>query len=78
MEKLTQLSRLDNAKALETLKKNGITLVDPPSEEVIASYEEIGKKARRLLIGRLFSEDLLNRVEKNVSDCRASRSKNSK
>ncbi|MBI1806622.1 MAG: TRAP transporter substrate-binding protein DctP [Ignavibacteria bacterium] len=78
MHKLTQLSRVDNAKALETLKNNGITIVDPPSHDVLALYDEIGRKARRLLVGKLFSEDLLNRVEQTVSDFRANHNKNPK
>lgn len=76
MRKLTELTRQD--KSIETLKKNGITVVDPPSKEVVASYEEIGKKARRLLVGKLFTEDLMNRVEKALADYRPNHGKGSK
>jgi hypothetical protein len=31
----------------------------------------VGEKTRRALAGRLFSEDLLNRVEKSLADFRA-------
>src|SRR5713101_4914367 len=49
MQRLTSLSREENAKATETLKKNGITVVDPPSREALEAYDELGKNARRLL-----------------------------
>lgn len=78
MKKLTELSRLENAKSIETLKKNGITVIDPPSQQVLDSYDEIGKKARRLLVGKLFSEDLLNKVEKEVLEFRKTQTKSNK
>ena len=78
MQKLTQQSRLDNAKSIETLKKNGITIVSPPSDKAIASYEEIGKQARRALVGKLFPEELLNRVENAVAEYRSHAAKGSK
>jgi hypothetical protein len=34
-------------------------------------YEEIGRNARRLMVGKLYSEDLLKRVEQSVADFRA-------
>jgi len=70
MRKLTELSRKDNIKSLEVMKKNKMTFNKPDAIEV-KSYEEIGKKARRALIGKLYSEDLLNRVEKALADFRA-------
>ncbi len=70
MRKLTELSRKDNIKSLEVMKKNKMIFNKPDANEV-KSYEEIGKKARRALVGKLYSEDLLNRVEKALSDFRA-------
>jgi TRAP-type C4-dicarboxylate transport system substrate-binding protein len=71
MEKLTRLSREDNKKAIETLKKNGIEIVPPPSSETIRQYLDIGKRARRMLVGKLFSEDFLLRVENALLDFRS-------
>jgi TRAP-type C4-dicarboxylate transport system substrate-binding protein len=71
MEKLTRLSREDNRKAIETLKKNGIKLIPPPSPESIREYLGIGERARRMLVGKLFSEEFLNRVEKAVLEFRS-------
>lgn len=70
MRKLTEKSRLDNVKSLETLKKNKMTFNKPDAAEV-KTYDELGRKARRALVGKLYSEDLLNRVEKALADFRA-------
>lgn len=70
MRKLTEQSRKDNIKSLEILKKNKMIFNKPAADEV-RSYDEIGKKARRFLVGKLYSEDLLNRVEKALTDFRA-------
>ena len=78
MKKLTALSREDNAKSLETLKKSGITIVDPPSAQVLERYDAIGKQARRLLVGKLFTQDFLDQVEKKIADYRSTRRPGSK
>lgn len=70
MEKLTRLSREDNRKAVEILKKNGINIVAPPSSETVREYFAAGKRARHMLVGKLFSEEFLSRVEKAVLDFR--------
>lgn len=67
MKKLTQVSREENVKSIETLKKNGITVVEPPSPQARAMYDEIGSKARRLLAGKLYSRELLDRVERSLA-----------
>lgn len=69
MRKLTEQSRKDNQKSLETLKKNGIRFVKPDANEA-RSYDEIGRQARQAMAGRLFSPDLLARVEKALADFR--------
>ncbi len=74
MRKLTEQSRKDNIKSLEVLKKNKIIFTRPAASEV-SQYEEIGKNARRLMVGKLFSADLLARVEKSVADFRAKEGK---
>jgi TRAP-type C4-dicarboxylate transport system substrate-binding protein len=74
MRKLTELSRTDNTKSLDVLKKSKIIFTKPDANE-IGRYEEIGKNARRLMVGKLYSEDLLNRVEKSVADFRAKEKK---
>jgi TRAP-type C4-dicarboxylate transport system substrate-binding protein len=65
MAKLTQLSRQDNAKAMDEFRKRGLTFIKPsPADE--KTYTEIGIRARRELVGKLYSQDLLTRVEAEV------------
>jgi len=71
MQKLTLLSREDNAKALTTLTQNGITLTERPSPETQKRYDEIGTNGRQLLVGKLYSEDLLHRVEQALAEYRS-------
>lgn len=70
MRKLTEQSRKDNAKSLDILKKNGMLFTTPDANEV-KGYAEIGKKARAALTGKLFSAELLSRVEKALAEFRA-------
>lgn len=69
-EKLTKLSREDNAKSIETLRKNGIQII-PVDKKSLGEYDEIGKKSRRALVGKLFDEALLNDVEREVAMIRS-------
>jgi TRAP-type transport system periplasmic protein len=70
MRHLTDLNRQDNEKAILTLRKNGISINEPPSPQALASYEEIGRKARASMAGKIFSKELLARVEAAVAEFR--------
>jgi TRAP-type C4-dicarboxylate transport system substrate-binding protein len=70
MEKLTKMSREDNAKAIQTLKKNGITVVEPPAS-VLPTYDQIGKEGRRFLVPKLFPQEFLDKVEKSLAEYRS-------
>ena len=74
MERLTQESRKENLAALGTLKKNGVRLTSPIPDK-IHLYVEAGEKARRMLAGKLYSADLLGRVEKSLQEFRAKNKK---
>jgi TRAP-type transport system periplasmic protein len=69
MAKLTQQSRQDNKNAIAELKKQGI-IVTPATEKDVQQYVEVGEKARRMLVERMFTQDFLDRVEKEVSNFR--------
>jgi TRAP-type C4-dicarboxylate transport system substrate-binding protein len=60
--KLTLLGRKDNNDSMTELKKRGIAMLTA-NEKDLQDYVEVGRKARRALVGKLFSEDFLNRVE---------------
>ncbi|MBN1349871.1 TRAP transporter substrate-binding protein DctP [candidate division KSB1 bacterium] len=69
-KKLMKLSRDDNAKAIETLKQNGIQLIPAPAASVQKEFEEDGRKARRALTGTLYSQELLTEVENALGEYR--------
>jgi TRAP-type C4-dicarboxylate transport system substrate-binding protein len=73
ISKLTQLSRKDNRDAVTELKKRGITILTA-NEKDTQEYVEVGNRSRRMLVGRLYSEEFLNRVEKALADYRKTRS----
>lgn len=70
MRKLAKLTFEENKKAIETLKKNGIIITNPPSEKLLNEYDEIGKKARRMLVGKLFTKEWLDKIEGSLEEYR--------
>jgi TRAP-type transport system periplasmic protein len=66
---LTPSSRQDNAKAIETLKKRGMKFIEPP-RDLAEKAESLGEKARRLLVGTLFTEEFLDDVEATLAGYR--------
>ncbi len=72
MKKLVDLSRKDNEESIQLMKNNGIQLVHVP-EENLPQFIEAGKKARQQLVGKLYSQELLNKVERALESFRASK-----
>lgn len=70
LTKLTQLSREDNQKAIKTLQSKGITITHPRSNSELAYYYQTGEEARQMLVGKLYSEDLLKQVESALDQFR--------
>jgi TRAP-type C4-dicarboxylate transport system substrate-binding protein len=70
MRKLTEKSREENAAAIQTLKNNGVTVIDVSAEKTLQDYERLGKQARQALVGRLYDQAFLDRVEREVSEVR--------
>jgi TRAP-type C4-dicarboxylate transport system substrate-binding protein len=70
MRDLTMKSRKENADAIVTLKKNGIQLTEVTSQKAIEEYKAAGKKARQYLVGPLYDQDFLNRIDKSLADFR--------
>lgn len=69
LSKLVKLVRTDNEKSIVQLKKAGIKIQDVDENE-LAIYVEAGARARRALVGKLYSEEFLNTVEKAIDDYR--------
>lgn len=73
--KLTRLSREENKTSIEALKKNGVTILPAPSAQDVAQYHAVGEQARKALVGKLYSQEFLSRIEKSIQDYRASKKK---
>jgi TRAP-type C4-dicarboxylate transport system substrate-binding protein len=73
-DKLTRLSREDNEKSLELIKSTGITFTSITDKGEVSKFYQAGKNARRDLVGKLFSQELLNEVELSLEKFRLSES----
>jgi TRAP-type C4-dicarboxylate transport system substrate-binding protein len=69
ISKLTLLSRKENEEAIKELKKRGITIL-PANEKDMLEYVDVGSRSRRMLVGKLYTEEFLNRIEKSIADFR--------
>jgi TRAP-type C4-dicarboxylate transport system substrate-binding protein len=69
MKKLTEAGRLDNKNSLTELKKRGITFTEAKDKDV-QDYVAAGIRARRMLIGKMYDEEFMKRVEKAADDFR--------
>jgi len=70
-EKIELVTRREDARSLELLKKSGIVVVpyDPRNKETRYVFEA-AKKARESLVGRLYSRELLDRTLSLVEEYR--------
>jgi TRAP-type C4-dicarboxylate transport system substrate-binding protein len=75
IQKLNEQSRKENEDALKSLQKQGLTVTSAPGSETLKRLEDLGKKARRGLVGKLYSEKLLNDVEKSLTELRSGKTK---
>jgi TRAP-type transport system periplasmic protein len=73
MADLTEKSRKENAASILTMKKNGLQVIEVTNPKTLQEFAATGKKARQSLVGRLFDQSFLDRVEKVVNDYRAQR-----
>jgi TRAP-type C4-dicarboxylate transport system substrate-binding protein len=69
MQKLVELSRQDNEESIELMKKNGIQVVEVPQEN-LAEFIKAGSEARIKLVGKLYKQELLDKVEKALAEFR--------
>ena len=75
MRELTLKSRKENAEAIETLKKTGVQIIQANSPKALKEYNAAGKKARQSLVGQLYDQAFLDRVEKTIDDYRSHHTK---
>ncbi len=74
MAKLTEETRQDNKKAFAELKKQGITVTKADPKDV-QQYVGAGEQVRRMLVGKLYSQDLLDRVGNELAKFRTTETK---
>jgi TRAP-type C4-dicarboxylate transport system substrate-binding protein len=72
---LTATSRKDNERSIATLKKEKVTFTEAAGPEVAAIFERMGDEARRALIGKLYSAELLGKIEAALKQLRALKKK---
>lgn len=69
-DKLKKLSREDNEKSIETLKNHGIKITSLAQSENLQGFYKAGKKARQLMVDELYSQKLLDEMEKALAEFR--------
>lgn len=72
MAELTRKSREENAAAIQTLKKNGVQWIDVTDKRTLQEFQNTGTSARQSLVGKLYDQSFLDRVQKILADYRAS------
>lgn len=70
---LTLQSRKDNEQSVAILKTKKLIFTDPAGPGVIAEFERAGDEARLSLVGRLYSRELLDKVEGALKTFRAAK-----
>ncbi len=71
MSNLTQISRQENRASIDIIAEAGVKIIERPSREEIQRYEAMGSEARRNLIGKLYSEEFLQKVESKIEEYRS-------
>jgi len=74
MRKLTEIGRKDNKASLAELKKRGITFTTVKESDA-KEYVSAGIRARRMLVGRLYDEQFMKRVEQATEEFRSAQKK---
>jgi len=70
LEEIVRRSRQENIESIKILQENGIQLVHIEDEATLKELEEKGKEIRQKLVGKLYSQELLERVEKLLEEYR--------
>jgi len=68
---LTLQSRKDNAQSVGILKSKKLIFTDPAGPAVVGELEKAGEDARRALVGKMYPQSLLDKVEGALRSFRA-------
>ncbi len=69
--KLTELSRKDNAASLQKMEESGIQTLHLKTPENLEKFQQVGDKAREALVGKLFSQELVEQIQNALKEFRA-------
>ena len=71
MRKIVLSSRRENIESIEVLQEAGIELVEPANDAAIRDIEEAGVVIREKLAGKLYSEEILNKMLRLLEEYRS-------
>jgi TRAP-type C4-dicarboxylate transport system substrate-binding protein len=70
MRRLVLQTRADNTRAINELRRRGMKVVAAPPPEELERFLTTGLNAQQSLVGRLYSQELLDEVRRAVADYR--------
>lgn len=70
LRRLVLQTRADNARSIEELRRRGLKVVAAPPPEEVERFVSTGRDAQQSLVGRLYSQELLEEVRRAVADYR--------
>ncbi len=70
LEKLEKVIQGENKESIEVMKENGVSVTPMLSKNAKAQFYRAGEQARNQLTGRLFSKQLLKKVESAIAEVR--------
>jgi TRAP-type C4-dicarboxylate transport system substrate-binding protein len=76
LAELTHVTRQQSIDALDTLKNHGIEIIEAPDITDLKTYYELGASARKNLIGKYYSQEILDRIESVLETHRKKSGKN--
>ncbi len=69
MERLTEMTREDNKRSIEEIKKYGVEIISLDSKSV-AEFDDVSKAVSASVAGTVFSADLIDSVKTNIEEYR--------
>jgi TRAP-type transport system periplasmic protein len=70
LNKLMKIIQSENMESIQIMKENGVTLTPELSKNAKSDFLQAGVKAREQLTGKLFSNELLKKVESFIAEAR--------
>lgn len=68
--RLTEISRKDNASALQKMKNQGMQTLHLSTPENLKKFQEIGDRTRHDLVGKFFDQSLVDQIQQALAEFR--------